>query len=77
MRDDIDIDCNSIAMGHAAIEEKGAEILDYLLEVASALQSGRMEPCHGGTEFVPWRIGAVTQVPIKVSPIPNQIFAGA
>lgn len=60
MRDDIDIGCGSIAMGHAAIEEKGAEILDYLLDVALALQSRRKEPCHGGTEFVPWRIGAAT-----------------
>jgi altronate dehydratase len=64
VRDDIDIDCGSIAMGHAAIEEKSAEILDYLLEVASALQSGSEEPCHGGTEFVTWQTGAAMEAPI-------------
>ena len=36
MADDIDIDCGPIATGEASIEQKGGEILDYLLEVASA-----------------------------------------
>jgi arabinonate dehydratase len=59
MRDDIDIDCGSIVSGEATIEEKGAEILDYLLEVASGRQSKSEELGYGGAEFVPWQIGAV------------------
>ena len=59
MRDDIDIDCGSIVSGEATIEEKGAEILDYLLDVASGRQSKSEELGYGGAEFVPWQIGAV------------------
>jgi altronate hydrolase len=59
MRDDIDIDCGSIVTGDASVEEKGAEILDYLLEVASGRQSKSEELGYGGAEFVPWQIGAV------------------
>ena len=39
MEDDIDIDCGPIATGEATIEQKGEEILDYLLEVASGRKS--------------------------------------
>jgi altronate hydrolase len=57
--DDIDIDCGTIATGAATIEDKGAEILDYLLEVASGRQSKSEALGYGGAEFVPWQIGAV------------------
>ena len=59
MREDIDIDCGSIVTGAATVEEKGAEILDYLLEVASGRQSKSEALGYGGAEFVPWQIGAV------------------
>src|SRR5437868_2124162 len=59
MKDDIDIDCGPIARGDATIEEKGAEILDYLLAVASGQQSKSEELDYGGAEFVPWQVGAV------------------
>jgi altronate hydrolase len=59
MRDDIDIDCGPIATGAASIEEKGEEILDYLLAVASGQKSKSEELGYGGSEFVPWQIGAV------------------
>jgi altronate hydrolase len=59
MRDDIDIDCGDIVTGDATVEEKGAEILDYLLQVASGRQSKSEELGYGGAEFVPWQIGAV------------------
>ncbi|MBV9044924.1 MAG: altronate dehydratase [Alphaproteobacteria bacterium] len=59
MKDDIDIDCGPIARGEVTIEEKGAEILDYLLAVASGKQSKSEELGYGGAEFVPWQIGAV------------------
>jgi altronate hydrolase len=59
MKDDIDIDCGTIAGGEATVEEKGGEILDYLLEVASGERSKSEELGYGGVEFVPWQIGAV------------------
>ena len=58
MRDDIDLDCGGIATGHATVAEKGAEILDYLLRVASGEASKSEALGYGGAEFVPWLIGA-------------------
>ncbi len=59
MEGDIDIDCGPIATGGASIEDKGAEILDYLLAVASGTPSKSEALGYGGSEFVPWQIGAV------------------
>jgi altronate hydrolase len=59
MPDDMDIDCGTIATGGASVEEKGAEILDYLLTVASGKQSKSEALGYGDMEFVPWHIGAV------------------
>lgn len=59
MKDDIDIDCGAIATGAATIEQKGAEILDTLLAVASGEHSKSEELGYGGAEFVPWQVGAV------------------
>jgi altronate hydrolase len=58
MTDDIDLDCGPIASGEASITDKGAEILDYLLDVASGRQSKSELLGYGGCEFVPWLIGA-------------------
>jgi altronate hydrolase len=59
MPDDMDIDCGTIATGESSVEEKGAEILDYLLTVASGKKSKSEELGYGDMEFVPWHIGAV------------------
>jgi altronate hydrolase len=59
MSEDIDIDCGGIATGAASIEGKGAEILDGLLAVASGQPSKSEALGYGGSEFVPWLIGAV------------------
>jgi altronate hydrolase len=59
MDEDIDIDCGGVATGEATIEAKGAEILDYLLEVASGRRTKSEALGYGGAEFVPWQIGAV------------------
>jgi altronate hydrolase len=59
MRDDIDLDCGTIATNEATIEQKGEEILNYLLEVASGRKSKSEDLGYGGAEFVPWQIGAV------------------
>ncbi len=53
MKDDIDIDCGTIASGAASIEQKGGEILDNLLAVASGRQSKSEALGYGGVEFVP------------------------
>jgi altronate hydrolase len=59
MKDDIDLDCGTVATGDARIEEKGEEIVEYLLSVASGKKSKSEELGYGGAEFVPWQIGAV------------------
>jgi altronate hydrolase len=58
MEEDIDIDCGPIAVGGASVAEKGAEILDCLLEVASGRRSKSEALGYGLAEFVPWQIGA-------------------
>jgi len=58
MQDDMDIDCGPIASGDATVEQKGDEILTYLLEVASGKKSKSEELGYGGAEFVPWLVGA-------------------
>jgi altronate hydrolase len=59
MAGDMDINCGTIATGDATIEEKGAEILDTMLKVASGKKSKSEELGYGDMEFVPWHIGAV------------------
>jgi altronate hydrolase len=58
MEGDIDIDCGPIAAGTVGVAAKGAEILDYLLEVASGRRSKSEDLGYGLAEFVPWQIGA-------------------
>jgi altronate hydrolase len=58
MTDDIDLDCGPIASGEATVPEKGGEILDYLLQVASGHRTKSEALGYGGNEFVPWLIGA-------------------
>jgi altronate hydrolase len=58
MEGDIDLDCGPIAEGAATVEEKGAEILDYLLATASGRQTKSEALGYGGSEFVPWVLGA-------------------
>ena len=58
MTEDIDLDCGTIATGDATVADKGAEILDYLLDCASGRQTKSEALGYGGSEFVPWIIGA-------------------
>lgn len=59
MLEDMDINCGTIADGETTVQEKGREILDYLLAVASGKPSKSEALGFGGAEFVPWHIGAV------------------
>jgi len=58
MTGDIDLDCGGIADGGSTIDAKGREIFDYLLDVASGRATKSEELGYGGSEFVPWLIGA-------------------
>ncbi len=59
MNEDMDINCGSIVDGDSTIEEKGEEILDYILWVASGNKSKSEALGMGDSEFIPWNIGAV------------------
>ncbi len=58
MTEDIDLNCGDILSGDASISQKGEQILNMLLEVASGARSKSEQLGYGGCEFVPWNIGA-------------------
>ncbi|MGF9757893.1 altronate dehydratase family protein [Microvirga sp. 0TCS3.31] len=58
MIDDMDINCGDILDG-VSLEEKGQEIFDVLLKVASGEHTKSEELGYGDLEFVPWQVGAV------------------
>jgi altronate hydrolase len=57
MIDDMDINCGDVLDG-VSIEEKGREIFDKVLAVASGEMTKSEELGYGDSEFVPWQIGA-------------------
>ncbi len=57
MGDDIDVNCGDILDG-VTIEDKGREIFERVLAVASGQPSKSEELGYGDAEFVPWQIGA-------------------
>jgi len=58
MEEDMDINCGDVLDG-VTIEEKGREIFDKILAVASGERSKSEALGYGDAEFVPWQIGAV------------------
>jgi altronate hydrolase len=58
MQDDMDIDCGPIVTGNVTVEQKGEEILTYLLDIASGKPSKSEALGYGNAEFVPWIVGA-------------------
>jgi altronate hydrolase len=58
MIDDMDIDCGEIVDG-VPVADKGAEIFNKVLTVASGERTKSEELGYGDLEFVPWQIGAV------------------
>ena len=58
MGDDMDINCGDILDG-VSVEEKGRQIFEEILAVASGRKSKSEELGYGDNEFVPWQIGAV------------------
>jgi altronate hydrolase len=59
MPDDMDVNCGPIADGGSTIAEKGREIFDLVLRVASGQQSKSEALGFGDNEFAPWVFGAV------------------
>lgn len=57
MIDDMDINCGDVLDG-VSLEQKGREIFDKLLQVASGERSKSEQLGYGDAEFVPWQIGA-------------------
>jgi altronate hydrolase len=58
MTDDMDINCGDVVEG-VSIEDKGREIFEMMLAVASGRPTKSEELGYGDAEFVPWQIGAV------------------
>jgi arabinonate dehydratase len=58
MIDDMDINCGDVLEG-VSVEDKGREIFETILRVASGERTKSEELGYGDSEFVPWQIGAV------------------
>jgi len=59
MTDDMDVNAGEMLSGGVSLEEKGREIYDLILRVASGEASKSEAQGLGDYEFVPWQIGAV------------------
>jgi altronate hydrolase len=57
MAGDMDINCGDVLEG-VSIQDKGREIFETILRVASGERSKSEELGYGDAEFVPWQIGA-------------------
>ncbi|WP_320199696.1 UxaA family hydrolase [Agrobacterium sp. rho-13.3] len=58
MIEDMDVNCGDILDG-ASIEEKGQQIFEAILAVASGERTKSETLGYGDAEFVPWQVGAV------------------
>jgi altronate hydrolase/galactarate dehydratase len=59
MSEDMDLNCGDIVTAGVSIEEKGRELFELIVRVASGERTKSEELGFGGAEFVPWQIGAV------------------
>ena len=59
MTDDMDVNAGDMLTGGASLEDKGREIYQLILRVASGEASKSEAQGLGDYEFVPWQIGAV------------------
>jgi len=58
MSEDMDINCGDILDG-VSVEQKGREIFETILRVASGERTKSEALGYGDAEFVPWLVGAV------------------
>ncbi|GAB5511907.1 MAG: altronate dehydratase family protein [Hyphomicrobiales bacterium] len=59
MENDMDINCGDVLSDGVSVAEKGNEILDSFIAVASGERTKSERQGFGGAEFVPWQLGAV------------------
>ena len=59
MPDDMDINCGDMLSKSVPVTEKGQEIFDLILKVASGQQSKSEALGLGDHEFLPWQVGVV------------------
>ena len=59
MSDDMDLNCGDIVEEGVPIPDKGEELFELILRVASGERTKSEDLGFGGVEFVPWQIGAV------------------
>ncbi len=59
LSEDMDLNCGDIVTGGVSIADKGKEIFEMMIRVASGEETKSEALGFGGTEFVPWQIGAV------------------
>jgi altronate dehydratase len=59
LQEDMDLNCGDIVTGGVSIEEKGAELFELIIRIASGEETKSEALGFGGAEFVPWQIGAV------------------
>jgi len=59
MRDDMDVNCGDIVDAGVPVRDKGEEILETILRIASGEPSKSEALGLGDNEFVPWQVGCV------------------
>lgn len=59
MSEDMDVNCGDIISAGVSIEQKGEEIFELLVRVASGEETKSEALGFGGAEFVPWQMGCV------------------
>ncbi len=59
MPDDMDLNCGDILTKGLSLADKGQEIVEHILKVASGTPSKSESLGLGDNEFVPWQVGAV------------------
>ncbi|HEY5634240.1 MAG TPA: altronate dehydratase family protein [Burkholderiaceae bacterium] len=59
MSEDMDVNCGPIVDGSVSVQEKGREIFELVLRVASGEATKSEALGMGNDEFVPWQLGAV------------------
>ncbi|MBJ7539378.1 altronate dehydratase [Marinomonas sp. C1424] len=59
LEEDMDLNCGDIVSGNVSIEDKGTELFELIIRIASGEETKSEALGYGGAEFVPWQIGAV------------------
>ncbi len=59
MPEDMDIDCGPVFDSGVSLADKGLEIYNALLDLASGKPSNSEALGYGGREFVPWQLGVI------------------